>query len=207
MNSSKCKLTWWSAIKSFKSLHFVWYCDRRAYIRWIIAVTLPNTTACIKAVKKKNNTNRKNWRWKMLKISITFFLKDVRLRNLGMLYFCFFGEERRKREGWNQISLNKYKMEISCSRENKRKKFVMKHMTWPILGAIMSLGISLKLLLWFRFKHVNAFQIFFFENYDFKKITSHDGDDSGINVKLLIPKISIKYLPPINIMMTQKIFS
>jgi hypothetical protein len=27
----------------------VWYRERREYMRWIMAVTLPNTTACISA--------------------------------------------------------------------------------------------------------------------------------------------------------------
>lgn len=48
-------LTWCNTIKSFKSRHLLWYSDRREYIRCIIAVTLPNTTACIRAVNNDQN--------------------------------------------------------------------------------------------------------------------------------------------------------
>lgn len=47
-------LTWCKTTKSFKSLHLLWYNDRREYMRWMIAVTLPKTTACIRAVIKWN---------------------------------------------------------------------------------------------------------------------------------------------------------
>lgn len=39
----------WTLMKSFRSLVRVWYSERREYILWMIAVTLPNTTACISA--------------------------------------------------------------------------------------------------------------------------------------------------------------
>lgn len=54
-------LTWCNAMKSFRSLHLLWYCDLLAYIRWIIAVTLPNTTACIKAGSEEKFDKKDAW--------------------------------------------------------------------------------------------------------------------------------------------------
>lgn len=49
---------WWRRKKSLRSRNLVWYCDRRAYIRWMMAVTLPKTTACIKAPINMMNTEK-----------------------------------------------------------------------------------------------------------------------------------------------------
>ena len=48
--------------KSLRSFVLEWYVCRRAYILWIIAVTLPNTTACIIAGKHTKQINIKHKR-------------------------------------------------------------------------------------------------------------------------------------------------
>src|SRR4029434_9022289 len=45
-------------MKSFRSLVRVWYRDQREYILWMIAVTLPNTRACIRASNTPTHTQQ-----------------------------------------------------------------------------------------------------------------------------------------------------
>lgn len=44
--------------KSLRSLHFVWYRERRRYMRWMIEVTFPKTVACMRAVAEEGERER-----------------------------------------------------------------------------------------------------------------------------------------------------
>lgn len=67
---SQMNFTWCNTMKSFKSRHLLWYCERREYMRWIIAVTLPNTTACIKA-ENSNMNEHENLIENLMRTAIT----------------------------------------------------------------------------------------------------------------------------------------
>ena len=49
-------------MKSLRSLVLVWYWDQREYILWIMAVTLPKTSACISATAGRDKDKQKSFR-------------------------------------------------------------------------------------------------------------------------------------------------
>jgi len=77
MRCSKALGSRWTLMKSFRSLVRVWYSERREYILWMMAVTFPNTTACISAGDRDRGECQE--------------LRVLGLKNDGLLYLlCGF---------------------------------------------------------------------------------------------------------------------
>lgn len=83
----------WTRIKSFRSLVRVWYRERREYILWMMAVTLPNTTACINATdrgKKRDKNTIVSQFTTLVQIEISWYTSSLNCmfpRNISSFFW------------------------------------------------------------------------------------------------------------------------